>query len=578
MKIQRREFIIKSGVGVAAISTLPSTTLGSGLISTGKGSDDIIRQLSQLNDKDIPDLLKRQINDAGNRWDGGIADVWEVPHVHATKEFISSVGTAYVSKFSQYYLLPELEKALERAAVCLVNIQHEDGTIDLHMTNFRSPPDTAFIVNDLCPIYACLKRLNKSGLEQTITSLSTFIENTGKCLLVGGVHTANHRWVISSALAWVNYFFPSQKYVKRIDEWLSEGIDFDTDGQYSEKSVGAYSPICDNMFTVIGRLLDRPELQEYARKNLDMTMYYIQPGGEVVTDASGRQDRAYQSFVDQYYYAYRYFAIKDNNSEFAAVCKLIEREMPEKILKRIIRYASFILEDAIFEKDMPDGSSIPDNYFKRFSYSGVFRIRRGTTDISVIENNPTFFTFRKGNAVMQSLRLGAAFFGSRGQFISESSTMDGNIIKLSKSKTRGYMQTIPEKDRNGEVIWNDASRAARKEDGIQSMLFNVEIIENKGKVTIDIEVTGTEFVPVALEMSFRGGGELKGVVADKINQNSHFLEKNRGQYVVGDDVISFGPGCTAHKWSQLRGMTTKQDGHSVYLTGFTPFKHKLEIY
>jgi hypothetical protein len=95
----------------------------------------------------------------------------------------------------------------------------------------------------------------------------------------------------------------------------------------------------------------------------------------------------------------------------------------------------------------------------------------------------------------------------------------------------------------------------------------------------DISVVhGTEYVPVALEMSFRGGGELKGVVADKNVQNSNFLEKNIGQYVVGDDVINFGPGCTAHKWSQLRGMTTKQDGHSVYLTGFTPFKHTLEIY
>ena len=65
------------------------------------------------------------------------------------------------------------------------------------------------------------------------------------------------------------------------------------------------------MFTVIGRLLDRPEIQEYARKNLAMSMYYIQPGGEVLTDASGRQDSAYQAFVDQYYYAYRYYAIKD---------------------------------------------------------------------------------------------------------------------------------------------------------------------------------------------------------------------------------------------------------------------------
>ena len=47
---------------------------------------------------------------------------------------------------------------------------------------------------------------------------------------------------------------------------------------------------------------------------------------------------------------------------------------------------------------------------------------------------------------------------------------------------------------------------------------------------------------------------------------------------MNDDVINFGPGCTAHKLSQLRGMTTKHDGHSIYLTGFTPFKHTLEIY
>ncbi len=39
---------------------------------------------------------------------------------------------------------------------------------------------------------------------------------------------------------------------------------------------------------------------------------------------------------------------------------------------------------------------------------------------------------------------------------------------------------------------------------------------------------------------------------------------------MNDDVINFGHGCTAHKWSQLRGMTTKQDGHSVYLSASIP--------
>ena len=166
--------------------------------------------------------------------------------------------------------------------------------------------------------------------------------------------------MVCSALAWVNHLFPSKKYVDRIDEWLNEGVDFDPDGQYSERSVGGYSPICDTMFITIGRLLNRTELHEYARKNLDMSLYYIQPGGEVVTDASGRQDSAYTAYLNWYYYAYRYFAIKDSNPEFAAVCELIESKIPEKITS----YLPYIMADSIFDKELVNASKIPSDYYK----------------------------------------------------------------------------------------------------------------------------------------------------------------------------------------------------------------------
>ncbi|MEX2564637.1 MAG: hypothetical protein WD431_01690 [Cyclobacteriaceae bacterium] len=572
--MQRRKFIHKTGVAVTAITALPSMVIGSSIKNNKKGADEIIKKLSLLNDNDVADYLSRQVSNFGDRWDGGVEDKYKLANAHTTKELISVAGSAYASEFSNYYLSPDLIQPIERAAACLVNIQHDDGTIDLHSTNFHSTPDTAFIVNDLCPVFICLKQLNRADLKGALNSLEIFLSRAGEAFAVGGIHTANHRWVVCSALAWVHHLFPSQKYVDRIDEWLSEGIDFDPDGQYSEKSVGVYSPIVNTMFITIGRLLNRPELHEYARKNLEMSLYYIQPGGEVVTDASGRQDSAYTAYADWYYYAYRYLAITDNNPEFSAVCKLIERNMPEKIIWCL----PYLMEDSIFHKALPKASEIPSNYFKRFSYSGLFRIRRGTTDITIIENNPTFLSYRKGDAILQSIRLGASFFGSRGRFISENCVVKGNKIILSKSKTHGYMQPIPKEGRTGDVFWGSQSLAEREKSELQTINYRVEIVESDGKILMELEITGTDYVPVSLEMSFKPGGKLKGLVPDSNAEDSYFLESGMGQYIVGEDVINFGPGANSHKWAQMRGMLPKQDGHSVYITGYTPFKHTLEIY
>jgi hypothetical protein len=574
MKIQRRKFIQQTGLAVAAITTLPPMAIGNSLEQNKKGADDIINKLSILNDDNVADYLSRQAIKPGDRWDGGVTDTYGISNVHTTKELIVIVGSAFASRFSKYYLSPDLIIPIERAAACLVQVQHNDGTIDLHSTNFHSTPDTAFIVNDLSPVFICLKKLNRPDLRDALNSMEMFLANAGKALAVGGIHTANHRWVTCSALAWVNYFSPSQKYVDRIDEWLSEGVDIDPDGQYIEKSVGDYSPICDTMFITIGRLLNRPILFEYARKNLEMSLYYIQPGGEVVTTASGRQDKYYTAYVNGYYYAYKFFAITDRNPEFSAVCKLMESKMPEKITWSL----PYLMEDSIFNIEFPDASKIPENYSKRFSYSGLFRIRRGSTDITIIENNPTFLSYRKGNAVLQSMRLAAAFFGTRGQFISENCVVEGSKIILSKSKTHGYMQPLPKAGRSGDIVWNSESLAEREKSELQNLNFQVAIVESNGKLSLEIEITGTDYVPVSLEMSFRSEGQLEGVVPDKNSEASFFQESGMGQYSVGDDVINFGPGANAHNWSQMRGMLPKQKGQSVYITGFTPFRQILEIY
>jgi hypothetical protein len=567
----RRTFLKQSGLMAAGLAVAPSI-----LYSKNPGTKDIsqiLKNLSQLNDTVIEELLLNQIDKSGDRWDGGVMDRFELPNAHATNDFIMKLGAAYVSPYSKYHLSERLENPLEKAIQCLLNVQHNDGTIDLHSTNFHSTPDTAFIVNYLSPGYVNLKRLNRPGLKIFVEKTEEFFKNAGKCFVEGGVHTANHRWVVSSALARLNSFFPSKKYLARIDDWLAEGIDLDPDGQYTERSVSIYSPTCDDMFLTMGRLLKREDLMDVVRKNLDMTLYYIQPGGEVLTDASGRQDSAYTGYVNYYYYTYLYFAIIDRNPVYSAVCELIEQEMPEKILK----FLPYILELPLFEQEPPQPTKIPNDYFKQFSFSGVFRIRRGDTDISIIENNPTFLSFMKGSAVMQSMRLGAAFFGSRGQFVAEKTNFDGKKIELMRSQKHGYFQPFPKDKIPGDGIYKKMPREERELSEAQIINYKVSIIESNGKISIEINIHGTDYVPVSLEMSFRQGGELTGVTADKNAADSYFLESEMGQYKYGDDVITFGPGAVSHKWAEMRGMLPKQNGHSVYITGYTPFKHTIEL-
>jgi hypothetical protein len=183
----------------------------------------------------------------------------------------------------------------------------------------------------------------------------------------------------------------------------------------------------------------------------------------------------------------------------------------------------------------------------------------------------------KGSAVLQSIRLGAAFFGMRGQFMAEQTVLDGEKIILSAKKQHGYFQPFPKDKIPGDGIYKNMPREERKLSEPQTMYYQVSISENKGKVIMDIQIDGTDHVPVSMEMSFRPGGELSGVTTDKHEEDSFFLEEGMGQYKVGKDVITFGPGAVTHKWANMRRMLPKQNGNSVYITGYTPFKHTLEL-
>jgi len=185
-------------------------------------------------------------------------------------EALETLAAAFCAPESRFYRADILLSPMEQLSAALRKAQHADGTID--SGNLHSPPDTGFVVETVATALAVLRRNGDPRLSKSEENMAAFLRGAGEALVTGGVHTANHRWVVCSALARINALLPAAKYVDRIDDWLGEGIDIDADGQYSERSAGIYSRVTDNALITVARLLDRPGLLDPVRRNLDLNV------------------------------------------------------------------------------------------------------------------------------------------------------------------------------------------------------------------------------------------------------------------------------------------------------------------
>ncbi len=565
--MDRRHFISNTSF---AFSSLPFLNTLFAKLS----SDDLpnwIKKLIENNDNGLANLEKYRIIDTNSEHFGGLKDGDDIANPQMTSGFVNGGCIAFLSETSQWYRSEILENKILLAVNYLKKVQHSDGTIDLLSTNFHSTPDTAFIVERLALVYHLLENQTPNNHSKLLDALKPFLINCGKALTVGGIHTPNHRWVVCNALAKLNNIFPNKAYINRAEEWLAEHIDQDEDGQYNEKSTGIYSAIVNKALISVAIALNKPMLLDYVRKNLEMTLFFVHPNGEAVTDASNRQDKGAVANFENYYFSYRYLAILDQNPVFAGMCKLIE----EKYFNRI-GDLEHILSEKLVWKELPTPQRIPTNYSKYFKHAGIQRIRKENWDATILQNNPNFLTYHKNGAIIQGVRLAASFFG-KGQFQSESIENEGDSYIL-KNKLEGpYYQPIPKKyiDKDGD--WAKMPKEKRKQSEIQKLETIVKITENKKGLELEINMQGTDNVPVTLEIIFRNKGEFMGVSQSENEPNSFYFKETEAVYQSAQDKIEFGPGRFEHKALHLRGGMPASGQPTVYLTGFTPFFHKIYI-
>jgi hypothetical protein len=529
--------------------------------------DDIYPELVKSADRSIEKALARQ------QADGGWLDPHGIPTVGSSSSLFSSMTALYLAPESTHYHSAELLERMERAADYLLRAQHPDGTIDLHITNFASPPDTAFAVEMLAPAAEVLRARKDPSTIQVQEKLETFLRRAGEALITGGIHTPNHRWAVSAALSLCHHLFPDPRYLTRIDQWLAEGPDLDSEGQFTEHSTGGYDEVSDQAFMTLGRMLNRPNLFDPVRKNLEAMLYFLHPNDEIATDISHRQDRFQPVSILRYYRCYRFMAYHDRNGRFASVANYIERNH----LPIMGGYLIDFMEIPGLRQDLPPREPIPTDYEKYYPHLSFVHIRRGERSASILGDDFRFVAFRNGGAVVEAVRMASAYFG-KGQF-SGPLRHEGTAYRMEQQLEGFYYQPLPPEDRRPDGNWALTPRSLRAHSNFSHLQSSVEIHETADGCEITFDVFGMDEVPLVVEITLRPGGNLTGdalsPVADM--RNAYFLGEGFATYDLAGSRVRMGPGFRRHTWTQLRGAQPRLEGVSVYMTGFTPLKQTIKF-
>jgi hypothetical protein len=515
----------------------------------------------QQTDAAVDAWTQHQNVDPKSRYYGGYADANGFYNGGSVSNAFELMVPCYLHPRSKHY---HSKFIIERMRLCetfLRNHTSPEGNIDLWITNFNSPPDTAFAVHSAARAMQLARRMKANEL---VALIDPFLKRSTPAMLTGGIHTPNHRWEMCAALASLNELYPNPAFVKRIDQWLAEGIDIDSDDQYTERSSVVYNSVVNQALTLVALKLNRPALLEPVRRNINAVLYLLHgspsKGYEVETGISRRQDLNTRGGLARYWHPLAVLAQRDNNPVY--------RTLARHYAPEAVSLAEIMLEPEIVKLEGAV-APVPDNYEKFFPRMGVGRIRRGLTSATIFtKDKSAFFSLRRGDAVINAVRFATGFFG-KGQFKPTEFTRRDGAYVLTQTLEGPYYQPFSPGRRVDMTF--DETREQRPKSNISKLTQSAEIRETPKGFTVRIRAAGTNDVPLTIEINCREDARFEGVEAASPDVYRPKPGATGITIRQGAQSIRISPPPVAHNWYEVRGAEGKLPGPSLYLTGFTPF-------
>jgi hypothetical protein len=619
--MDRRQFM--GTIGVASAAAAATTVLepdwahgeprsGPRPAAPGQVDDRFLDVLTTVNNLQVPGVLSSYEE-----------QITSLASPRALAQSALRLVSAYVNARGENHHAAALLGPLGALLDALVDRQNPSGLYDIG--NLDSPPDTSFVISDLGIGYELLRQDDQPATAAARRTYAGIMRRSARSLAEGGVHTPNHRWEICKALAHLNHLWPSRALRARINDWLGEGIDQDREGEYSERSPNYAAEVTNRSLLTIARLADKPRLLDNVGRNLALTLFRIEPNGEVETVQSRRQDQTGIQDVWKYLTHYRELALRDDDTRFAAVAEqILDRVAADPGTFATPGYSvGEFLAEALAYPDLtavlPGPAAAPTRYTRFSKGSQLVRIRRGDTTASIfggtdwhnrrqdsaghttttreiasgLSTNPTFFRLRRGAAILDSVRMSPRFF-STGHFRSNGVSAERDGWQLHDRVRVPYHLPLPRRYRedDGQYALGSEGRFYAKMDfphrakqyRVLETTITIEELEDEA-FDLDFVVDGPD-TSLTIELCFRSGGMLTGVVPASGEDNFELVE-GEGRYRVGEDTITFGPGNgtgirqpvamdPGEKYTYLGGNLVPP-GQRVYITGLIPFRYTLHL-
>ena len=545
-------------------------------------------------------LLSRQIIDEKSPFCGAVPEPGRLcpPFPRNLSVRMLEMTALWLCPQSSYFADPEIPQRMKKGLAYLKREQRPSGNIDLWDCNFDSAPDSGFFLWDLIPLYRFLDDPKSflpqgTGLPGLISREAPLLRDEVKALILtvleglrtGGFHTANHRWVMASALTAGFNLTGNKAYMERAKQYLAEGIDCNEDGEYSERST-IYNAVNNQAMIMLYEETGGGEYLAHVRRNLGMLVYYFEADGSLFTGNSTRQDRGQKMYAAKYLFQYLYIAHHFKDEQAARIAEYIAGDLVKNGRSSSPDCLPFLMQRPELDfgrNPKPDSmrqegnAELPD-YNRYFKSSGIVRYKKGVFSYSLIHDNPAFLCFNCGT-LGGYLKISMGYFSWGHIKIRELETLqDGYRFVY---HTDGYYFE-PLENPSGDLLnFRQEDHSIRKIQHPNSCDLTVTVRNRDRGIGLIFSAAGIDGVHYGLDFMIPAGLPVSGDHFVLLPKPGDYVLLKDGGVTVLDGVnglsIKGGFADTDLFISSRQAEPRSAEGFTVYMNGTSPFTREVLI-